>query len=359
MTTIHKHEMMGVNYLLKNGYNIEDIKINSGGIALTPSGTPDISTTDGQQFEVKRVISEVLEFTAAQVHMNDDTNILVFNNDRRFVDNIKFGKILRDETKYKARFKINMDVHTALSYTNKCDYTNALTRFGLNHKRSRTFDYLNFLNVEVSTDTRLLDDDDDDGSGTYMKLTDKGGSRIEYYVNGEIVGSTNNNLFGGDTFTIRTSGTARTNTLIYWLKYASNTPNKYGDKRDVYIFDGIGINHDKPIVFNTVCFINDIYVADLSHGDNLTIKTIGGSEYNTIKQCFNFASIELEHQMIVNSMRLIYKRQRYYEMGPDYMSVEYSELYNKYIEVMHKLLDIELQDDEQLSRLIYNEIEKE
>lgn len=85
------------------------------------------------------------------------------------------------------------------------------------------------------------------------------------------------------------------------------------------------------------------------HGDILTIKTIGGSEQYTLKQCFNFANIELQHQRIVNSIRYIHLIDKniinFQTKLIDDGILEYNKKFNlneKYVEIRHKLLDIEL-----------------
>lgn len=83
-----RHERPGIKYLLSMGYKIKDIYITNR--------SPDIITkNDGQGWEIKFVKSGRLYFTANQLCMERDTNILVFdNNNSDHIDIVKFADIL-------------------------------------------------------------------------------------------------------------------------------------------------------------------------------------------------------------------------------------------------------------------------
>jgi len=102
-----RHEDIGVEYLLKNGYKIEDIKINNSIYELV--GIPDITTIDDKDWEVKVIIGNNIKFTYRQfLYFTDDTNILIFkkkNIEYECVEHIKWKQL-----KYDVRYNVNIEI---------------------------------------------------------------------------------------------------------------------------------------------------------------------------------------------------------------------------------------------------------
>ena len=358
---VKKHERLGVDYLLKNGYKIEDININSG---VSSPGTPDIITTNDNQYWEVKVINpgSVVQFTGAQLFMDKDTNILIFKKNGKFIESIKFCEMLNNDLKYRSRFSFNLNANDALHIHRnlgmyKCDYDNMLPRFGMSYKVSKMFEStFSSVNTSVSTDTYVLPEKDnqneDQSNGTFFKLDILFG-RFEYYINDEIVGDIYK-PFVSNNITIRMAGSIYTKKLIDCLKTISNTPyHKYGDKRSELSFDIGGFKKSMHRLFNPIVFINDTPVADLSDGDNLTIKAIGGSEIETIVKCSEFASAQLEYQRVVNTFRYIISECN------DINNQCITQLNNIETEFMDKLKNMYRNTSYKLADIYINEVEND
>lgn len=367
MTTIHKHEMLGINYLISKGYKSEDIRINSG--IGTPTGTPDLTTlNDNREWEVKRITAGlVIEFTSAQLCMDPDTNILIFEHNGDFIESIKFDKILKDATQYRSRFSFNLGLDDALSTQghlgiDKCDYINILRRFGMFHRTTRTFeDNFSSLNIAVSTDTYISPDKDkenqieDVANGTFIKLKDMNmGNAMEYYINDDFVGSSCNIFDDGDILTVRVAGSYYTKLITKQLKDMSNTVHQhmFGDKRSEFSFTLKHFPNSKCDIFTPVVFINDEYVGNLSDGDDLIIKVTGGSEINTLARCFEFAAAELQLERIVNTLRYINSERKHINSKsliprPDMIETEFvNKIKYMYNNALHNLMYIEYKEEQ-------------
>lgn len=93
----NSHVTPGIDYLLSVGYKIDEIHINSG-------TSPDLRTiNDGKGWEVKNVYGNSMYFTVGQKNMNEDTNILIFDNDQKPII-VKFRDVLLGNCPYSYSF---------------------------------------------------------------------------------------------------------------------------------------------------------------------------------------------------------------------------------------------------------------
>lgn len=128
-----KHENIGIYYLTEMlGYKIEDIHRNYiQGIYDQNVGAPDLYTTDGKEWEIKKLEStSVVRFAQHQYKKFDNNvNVLIFKQISRheyvFLGCIKFGDIRSrklghdaynlDGRKYQYRFKVTFEVDLCMT----------------------------------------------------------------------------------------------------------------------------------------------------------------------------------------------------------------------------------------------------
>lgn len=91
------HAKPGIDYLISIGYKIDEIYVNSG-------TSPDLRTiNDGKGWEVKNVYGNTIYFTVGQKNMNEDTNILIFDDDQKHII-VKFRDVLLGNCPYSYSF---------------------------------------------------------------------------------------------------------------------------------------------------------------------------------------------------------------------------------------------------------------
>lgn len=168
----HKHEYVGVLYLIQQGYNILDININTvytkSGINDKNIGKPDITTkNDKKNWEVKIITRarygfDKIVFTPEQIiRIPNDTEVLIFfKGDPNPRNIIKFGDIVSGINKsYKYVVQMELDIDTALPIINqisekKNEKKNLINLFlsrciNLKHLKADTIDR-QFLDIKIT-----------------------------------------------------------------------------------------------------------------------------------------------------------------------------------------------------------------